>query len=397
MNDIENFTIITWRIPHTPLKLFEKLSTKIKESQEILKKEKPVFYMFTCQRVLIAFISDNNKFQRISNIITKIDPELEKTKEVFKGKNAFEHLVYVASSIDSLVLGEPQILGQTKKANEELTKEKILTGELKIIIQNAIKAAVKIFNNTDLPKGKVSLISLVEEEIKRFIQQNQKTKHEIIVSIVGTGKMGQNSEKIIKRHAKNAVFYFITRRKQILNSKEKIIGFQEFLENPPYSDIIVLANDKTEPYFGEETVQKILSKKETTQILVLDLGVPRNSKEELRNEPKIKLIQISDLFETINKNKEQRQNAIYQAKPIIEEQYYILEKKIVLEKEKNKIIKLRKDLETVAENRKKQLLKQIIQQKDPEKIERSIELLVKDVIHVSQKHFEEILLEGARC
>ncbi len=392
---INELTIITWRIPKIPVNKFETLTKIINHNIERIENLKPIFYLITCQRVVIATL-ENNKTEQIIKIITDQEPELIRWLEIKKNKEAFIHLSHIASSIDSLVLGEPQILGQTKRAMEEQIKKGTLFGELQLIIQNAIKASIKIFNTTDLPKGKVSLISLVEDKIIQFLNEQEKQEN-AIVAIVGTGKMGKSSKKLITRHVKNPIFYYITRRSDLIKEKPKeAILFSKYLKNPEKADIIVLANDKEEPYFNVEIAKKI-AQKNKSKVLVLDLGVPRNSVEDVKRVENIELIQISDLIETINKNKKRKQKAIKEAQPIIEEQYEILQKKLILNKEKDKIINLRKDLQNIAENRKQQLLKQLGQNKDTTKLERTIELLLKDVIHVSQKHFEKILMEGGSC
>ena len=166
-------------------------------------------------------------------------------------------------------------------------------------------------------------------------------------------------------------------------------------ELPPY-DAIFLATDRTAAFFTEKDVLRVRNSFQDPrkQLLIIDLGVPRNSDPNVAQIETVKLLQVSDLMERAKHSEEQRKQAIRHAKPIIYSQAIQLNRKLFIFLEQDRILNFRKDLEHALIRRKTQLLEIIEKNHQHSKLDKTLERVFHEILHISQKHFEKALMEG---
>ncbi len=414
INPLDKLVVLTWRLPQVPTNDFECFSrilerekTVVLENLAALVEENSLFFLQTCQRIILAFIAEKteDKFRVLQVLARSLELEsILSSREEFIGEQGFFHLAEVTSSLHSLVLGEPQVLGQVKKARDDLVAKGLLKGALKIVLDHAVNAAALIMSTTSIPRGKVSTISLVEDVIKKYLSRC--LNHDKIPSmgIFGTGEMATESFKLIKRFNVPIDVTWYTHREELLTSPtftgdHPIKNALEFYYDPEPHDILILATVHEFPFFDDDLARKYLENYMTTQCniikpLVIDLGMPRCSLPSVKEIEELTLIQMEDLFSETKENQRKREQARQESKVIIRQQVIGLRKKLLYYAKRDLLQVMRSDLIQKWENRKKQLDK-LLNQKDvdADRLELVVERIMKDFMHVSLTHVKRMLWE----
>jgi glutamyl-tRNA reductase len=166
-------------------------------------------------------------------------------------------------------------------------------------------------------------------------------------------------------------------------------------ELPPY-DAVFLATDRAVAFFTKKDALRVVTRFQgrSKQLLIIDLGVPRNSDPNVSQVKNVKLLQVSDLLERAKHGEEQRKRAIRHAKPIIHAHASQLSRKLFVFLEQNRILSFRKDLENALTKRKIQLLEAIEKKHQNSQLDKTLDRVFHEIIHISQKHFERALMEG---
>ena len=413
----DQILLLTWDLSNLSLEEFEELTqkTSIHEQRirEILDKNSSsgFFVLKTCQRIIFMTWSQVRQYRAIIKEIEKLlGTKITSRLLSFRGSNAFYHLANIASSLDSLVLGEPQILGQVRDAYKVAVDRKQLRPPLEFVIREAVRSAKKVFRETSLPKGKISFLSLLEDEIS-FLKSYQRPLH---IALFGTGDMAKNTIALLKRVSSKIYLDVYTNRQELvvrkLHAENSLLSDRIFedgevrlllvnqfydRELPPY-DAIFLATDRTAAFFTQKDVLRVKNSFQDPDkhLLIIDLGMPRNSDPNVAKIENVKLLQVSDLMERAKHAEKQRKQAIRHAKPIIYSQAVQLNRKLFIFLEQERILNFRRDLENALTKRKTQLLEVIDKDHQNSKLDRTLERVFHEILHISQKHFEKALMEG---
>ncbi len=412
-NPLDELIVLTWRMPNVPTDEFECLSRMIEHDKEQIMeslcssvKEQSMFFLHTCQRIIIAFLPRNRDSCEILNHLGHDDQlaNLVKKVEILEGEKGFFHLAEVASSLHSLVLGEPQVLGQVKEARDLLTKQGHLKGALKLIIDHVIRTAALIMSTTEIPRGKISTISLLEYRIKKFLRQRLNGQRKPSVGIFGTGEMARQTFNLINRVGIPIEVTWYTHREDLLRSEEQIAGHpiknvMEFLFDPTPHDLLILATTHEFPFFDDDLAAKFIANYKKVEHhqdrpLIIDVGMPRCSLSTVKKRKDLELIQIDDLFQEIRKGQKKRETARKKAEILIHQQVIGLRKKLLFYRERHKIQDLRAEMFSKWQSRRKQLMKLLSRTDvDLQKVDLIVERIMKDFIHVSLMHIKQLLWE----
>lgn len=327
---VNSLGIIGVNIHSQNLRLLEKLTIapeeRVKQVSAIKKMAalSELVYLATCNRVEFIFINSTGRpitdvrnhildffFRRDKNV--SFDPA---DFFMVTGLDAVRHVFAVASSLDSMVVGEAQILGQMKEAftfsqNHNLSGEK-LAG----VFQHAFKVAKKVRTETDLGKKSVSMISLIASLIDSVISSEEKPS----VALVGAGKMTDKLIPFLKsRHVDDLVFVNRTKsRATALACRHggQAMTLNDFLNCPPPVRIVCTATSSPEPIFTDKTAAQLLSGK--SPVLLLDLAIPRDARFGEAARDKIEVINISDLKQAAAQNRRERFRSVDKAQGIID-------------------------------------------------------------------------------
>ena len=281
----------------------------------------------TCNRVEVFGIGNQTDIEKIKKTWASL-AGLEENAfldnlEYSKGKDVFHHLLNLTSGLDSMVLGEEQILGQIKNSITNARENKWSSEHLNTLFDKTIRVGTRIRNSTGISKGSISVgsmaVKLAEENV-----DDMKSKQ---ILLIGTGEAAALVAKSLKR--RGYAFSVSSRTIQRSESFSKTVGgkpvdFNEILTGLGRYDIVFVATSA--PYFlvTFERIQEALKQK-SGGIMLLDLSNPRTVDEKVAELNNIKLMNIDQIAEMVDKNMRSRVGQKNTAEQIINEELPVVE------------------------------------------------------------------------
>lgn len=274
----------------------------------------------TCNRVEIfaaGLAPDVNKLLKVwGSIVGLTIDEFANTVEIAKDRDVVLHLLRLASGLDSLVIGEDQILGQVKRAFDFASKHHYAGSSLSVMFDRAVKLGSRVRTRTSLNKGSISIgsiaVNLAEDHL-----DNLKSKR---IMLIGTGEGATLVAKSLKK--RDISFLVTSRTFQRAKAFADTVGgeptpFEKALEILHEVDIIFVST--TAPYYliTYDRVEKAMSKRENG-MMILDLSNPRTVEERVAQLRKIKLINMDQIAEIVENNRRSRKNEISSAEKLID-------------------------------------------------------------------------------
>lgn len=233
---------------------------------------------------------------------------------------ATNHIFRVASGLDSMVLGEPQILGQLKQAYQKAVDAGSLGKHLNQLFQHSFSVAKKVRTHTSIGTNPVSVASTAVSLAKQIFGDLSQRK----ALFIGAGE----TVELAAQHLSAAGIAQLTianrniqRAQQLANKFEGFgISLSYIGEIIPDSDIIITATASTLPILGKGLLEKSLKRRKHKPILVIDLAVPRDVEPEANDLQDVYLYSVDDLKKVIQENMQSRQNAAEEAQIIIDDE-----------------------------------------------------------------------------
>jgi len=238
------------------------------------------------------------------------------------GPEAVRHLFEVASSLDSMVLGEPQIVSQVKEAYR-LAQENDTCGPLThVLFQDAIRVSARVRSETRLSAGRVSIASVAIGDFAKsiFDQFSDKT-----ALVIGAGEMAEETLRYIKDVGVEQVIVINRSRERAEKLAAEWGGtvkpFDELDEWMARADLIVSATGAERPIVDAARFREVRRQSKEKPVFVLDLGAPRDFDPEVGNiDDGVFLYDIDDLEATCDKNRQLRTEEIARASKIIRQE-----------------------------------------------------------------------------
>ena len=281
----------------------------------------------TCNRIELFATSDNHNVDEIKRTWASLtgleENAFRDTLEVCENKDAYEHLLKLTSGLESLVVGEEQILGQIKESISAARKANASGKRLNKLFERSIRIGTRIRNSTGIGSGGISLgsmaVKLAEENVDDI-----KSKH---VLLIGTGEAATLVAKSLK---KRGYAFDVTSR-----TLERSVGFSQTLGGKPikFEDVLSEFNNyeiifvaTTAPYFLVSFDRmKNAMKNKKPGMMILDLSNPRTVDEKVATIPGIKLMNIDQIAEMVDKNMKKRREKVSTVENIISEEVPIIE------------------------------------------------------------------------
>lgn len=277
----------------------------------------------TCNRVEIyAFVQDSAKgIDRIKQYISEYHgltrEALEQSLYVYPEAHGVRHTFRVASSLDSMVVGEAQILGQLKDAFDIALKTKTTSTILNKLIKKAISVAKRVRTETKLAEGAVSISSAAVELAKKiFGDLEGKT-----VMLLGAGEMAElAAQHLLGNGVKNIMVANRTfERAQELAKEFKgdAIRFEHFPDALVMVDILICATGAPNYVVSRDMVNHALKQRHHKPIFMIDISNPRNIDPEVDKVDNVYLYDIDDLQSKVDVNAEGRAKEAVRAEDIV--------------------------------------------------------------------------------
>ncbi|MHA1910079.1 MAG: hypothetical protein ACTSYA_00145 [Candidatus Kariarchaeaceae archaeon] len=367
-------TVYTWQLGVLSSEDFEEVICPSQIKGEVLaslkEKYEGVYYLATCQRVILVFptvFSDLRRAYLDYAKLIRVNSEEIKQPETFTGKEALNYLAETVNGLNSVVLGEHQIQGQFKTAYIECSP--YMNQSLNFIIQQILQVGKKV-RERSLLKGQISTIEFVEKMIKEKLQGANS------IGVIGTGKMGKGVVKFFKEKYSNLRVYTSTEERE--GKMLEGLKIQPLIELEKH-EVLISATSKA----GLIDLSFIIENQLIFPLVIVDLGMPRNCHSSIFGLPNLELFDMEGLVHKSKKeNKDESLQSIYS---IIELKLKQLEKRYLKHQKSESIISLRNELLTEAEARKKEFLSSEIDEK-------TFDQFINKITHISQKHLEKILL-----
>jgi len=281
----------------------------------------------TCNRIELFTASDNHDVHKIKKTWASLtgleENAFADTLEICDNHDAFEHLLKLTSGLESLVVGEEQILGQIKESIAVARNTKASGKRLNKLFDTSIRIGTRIRNSTGISKGGISLgsmaVKLAEENVDDIKSKN--------VLLIGTGEA---ATMVAKSLNKRGYEFHVTSR-----TVERAIGFSQTLGGKPIKfEDVLSAFDNYEiifvatiaPYFlvtFDKMIESMKNKK--SGMMILDLSNPRTVDEQVATIPGIKLMNIDQIAEMVDKNMTKRKEKVSTVQNIISEEVPIIE------------------------------------------------------------------------
>ncbi|MBW6478567.1 MAG: glutamyl-tRNA reductase [Bacteroidales bacterium] len=312
-----------------PLEIREKFAFTGEESLDFLRQLKidpdlkGAVVLSTCNRIEIYFhfetcCSDKawDAIFRNLEFFKKSSPDQRKYFYSIEGDAATEHLFRVVSGLESLVIGEDQIVTQVKSGFLLSLDNDHSSSVLTRMFNKAFEAGKRVRTETAINKGSASISSAAVELICQRTEDISNKK----ITLIGTGIMGELA--VVNLVKRNCCQLYITNRTYSkaleLAEKHNITAFEleklnEFL---PQSDIIMVATGAQNHIITKDMVEKFVSARSNHQ-LYMDLSVPRNISTEILQLPNVELFAVDDLQEIVKETQNKRKEAISEAMEII--------------------------------------------------------------------------------
>lgn len=284
-----------------------------------------LLYVPTCNRVIFLFTGDNVQVSSlfIKEFFQHINPNLTLSRihnEVayYFGEYAVNHIYSVASSIDSLVIGERQILKQLRESYEQCIKWKLLGDHIKLLMRYTVTVAKRVYAQTRIGEKPISVVSLA---IKKLLEAQVNKKSRIL--LVGAGQTNILVSKFLNKYGYGNVIVFnrtIEKAKKLAQKfTGEYAGLEAFYEYKKNFDILIVCTGATKAIVTKEVYSKIIGTDKSEKIII-DLANPNNIAADVVEDFNVNYINIESLQSLAEKNMAFRQREVDKAKEIIIEE-----------------------------------------------------------------------------
>ena len=244
---------------------------------------------------------------------------LENHLYIHSHKQSIRHAMEVASGLDSMVLGEPQITGQMKQAYIIASHEGTVGQLLGKLFQHAFSVAKQVRTDTAIGSSPVSVAFAATSLARQiFGDLNDST-----ALMIGAGETIELAARHLQsKHIKKIIVANRSLERAQLLAEEfdgEAINLQHIGDHLHRADIVIASTASPLPVLGKGTVERALKKRKHAPIFMVDLAVPRDIEPEVNSLDDVYLYTVDDLQEVINENLENRQQAAEQAHEIIDE------------------------------------------------------------------------------
>ncbi len=280
----------------------------------------------TCNRVEVSITADDT-----ADAESAVDCFIAETRSVerswvspylyhYGGPEAIRHLFRVASSLDSMVIGEPQILGQLKSAYAVAKEHGSVSGFLDQVMTRAFNVAKRVRSETDIGASAVS-VSYAAVELAREIFGDLQGKR---VLVIGAGKMADSAARHLRRAGVSEILVTNRTRSRAEALAEdcggRVLDYDRFEETVPQVDIVLASSGAPHYILTKEQMRTVMSRRRNRPMFLIDIAVPRNIEPKVNELDSVFLYDIDDLGKVVDQNLKGRIKVAEDAEDIIREE-----------------------------------------------------------------------------
>ena len=316
-----------------PLEIREKLSGAAPDETHPLREimqiagVREAFYLSTCNRTEVFFRVDEKPEETLGLLKAYLRKRGNFTAEdidryfyLHFDENALSHLFRVTSSLDSMVMGEPQILGQVKESYREAVDNDATGILLNKILHHAFRVAKRVRTETGIASHAVS-VSFAAVELAKKIFGNLAGK---TVILVGAGEMSELAARHLVQHGASRILIAnrtFERSMQMTDLfRGEAIRFDDLAKRLQDADIVITSTGAPNLIISKEMVASALRRRKNRLLFLIDIAVPRDIDPAAGELDNVYLYNIDDLQDVVDENRHIRQMEAEKAEAIVAEE-----------------------------------------------------------------------------
>jgi glutamyl-tRNA reductase len=363
----KNFDIINVRVTHKTahVPLLEAVSFKDKANayteMRLLDGAQESVLIQTCNRIELYLVSKNgdrtvkSAIQLLESRMPPNNLQADKAIEYSVNHEALNHLLRVTSGLESMVVGEDQVINQVWNAYLEAEKASASGPVLSLLFNRAVNVGRRVRRETGISKGAVSVGSAAVELAENLLENLNEKK----ILVMGAGETATLVAKAMARRCLSPIFIANRTHERAQRLAEELGGkavkFDRLNEVLVDADIVLCATSAPHYLLTKDLLTKLLpSRQNKNALLVIDISNPRNVEEGIKELPTVELYSIDDLTSIAEQNKLERQKSMQEAKKIVDQELAMLERAVKGDSVREIVSEL---LTQVEQNRRKELNK----------------------------------------
>jgi glutamyl-tRNA reductase len=316
----------------SPLELRERVSFAKEEAEETLvhllarSEVAEAFLLSTCNRTELYLQprDEDGAYQAaLEMVFLSRAPELERPGRLYVKRNgeAARHLMAVASGLESMVLGEPEILGQVKQASALAEAVGAEGPVLKRLLRSATSAGKRTRQETAISAGAVSIGYAIVELARQIFSGLEECR----VLMIGAGEIARSVARPLLERGARELWVANRSAERAAQFKEEIpsaslVPFERRQEEASLADLVVVSTGADEPVLTRKQIAQAMRARPSRPLLVVDLGVPRNVEPSAVKVENVFLHSIDSLDLLIQRNLKRRREELPHAEEIIEQE-----------------------------------------------------------------------------
>ncbi|MDW8096635.1 MAG: glutamyl-tRNA reductase [Aquificaceae bacterium] len=353
---------------------------------------KELMLLSTCNRVEVYGVAED--YEAVNGLVLEllrlkgVDARLRRNSFFLEGDRAVAHVFRVASGLESMVIGETQIVSQFKEAYR-IAKELGCVGKvLNRLYEKALRTAKKVRTYTGISKNAVSVSYVAVELARRIFGNLSKSR----VLLVGAGEMAELCAKYLK---KLEAYLFIANRtyeRAVELSKElrgHVLRFEELSEHLQDFDIVLVSTSSKEYIVNRAMVSRAIKRRNYKPMFFIDISVPRNVDPTVKELDGVFLYDIDDLKEVAEKNLKERMQEKEKGDIIVWDEVGKFMKWLDLLKVEGTIVSLKESWKELEERepRVRRLIHRVVQEirKEPSFAEKLAKIFLQEVDNADAK------------
>ena len=411
MNTLENLHIVAFTHQHLSVAEIGGLHVAPENQGDVMPGIKSelniseLMYLSTCNRIEFTICKEGGIDQELIHQLVSKFPEIKngsrarfvENAEVFSGLQAIEHLISVASSVKSMVVGEREIITQVRTAFENC-RELGLTGDLiRIAMRHTIETAKRVYTETNIARHPVSVVSLAYHQLR-----DMAVPLDSRILIVGAGVTNTNMSRFLKKHGFTNFHVFNRTLSKAEALAQDLGGEAHSLDDLTHFkegfDIIITCTGAERHVITPVVYESLLGEDEDKKI-VIDIAIPQDLSPRIKEAHNIHHIAVETLQQISRENLAARSKELANVRTILDE---AMEKFMALYEERNVEVAMREVPNKVKEI-KRAALDEVFKAQI-EDLDEDAKTVLKDVISYMEKKYmsmpmlmaKEIMLKNQR-
>ncbi len=281
----------------------------------------------TCNRVevIAATLDEESAFREMKLFLARQESNtnhagLETHLYAYTGSEAVRHLFRVAASLDSMVVGEPQILGQLKEYYVAAHEAGTVGTILHRLFHRSFTVAKRVRSETGIGSGAVSVSSVAVDLAKQIFDR----LHDKTIMLIGAGKMGALVVRHLQRNGVNSLMVTNRTFERAVELAAEFHGspirYEDFPRYLKLADVVIASTSSSEVLLRPEAVSESLKERRQRPMFLIDLGVPRNFDGRINEIDNAYLYNIDDIKGVAEENLKERSSEAQKAEEIVNEE-----------------------------------------------------------------------------